>query len=59
MVVSHILDDFIFIGLPNSLRCLQDLNLFMALENELSIPIKHAKTCFPATLITAHGIELH
>ena len=32
MAVSHILDDFIFIGPPNSSRCLHDLNLFMALN---------------------------
>ncbi|KAI0208899.1 Glycine N-methyltransferase [Lamellibrachia satsuma] len=30
----------------------------MALANGLSIPIKHEKTCFPATVITVHGIEL-
>ena len=30
----------------------------MALANELSIPIRHEKNCFSATLITVHGIEL-
>ena len=56
--VSHILDDFIFIGPPNSDSCLQDLNQFLALANDLSIPIKHEKTCLPSTLVTVHGIEL-
>ena len=56
--VSHILDDFIFIGPPNSDSCLQDLNQFIALATDLSIPIKHEKTCLPSTLVTVHGIEL-
>ena len=58
MAVSHILDDFIFIGPPNSVSCLQDLKQFITLAEELSIPVKHEKTCFPSTLITVHGIEL-
>ena len=57
--MSHILDDFIFIGLPNSVSCLQDLSQFITLAEEpFYIPIKHEKTCFPSTLITVHGIEL-
>ena len=53
-----ILDDFIFIGPPNSLTCFHDLNKFIVLAEELSIPIKHQKTCQPSTCITVHGIEL-
>ncbi|MEG7522284.1 MAG: hypothetical protein M3H12_04180, partial [Chromatiales bacterium] len=45
IAVSHILDDFIFMGPPDSTRCLQDLNRFLDLARELSIPIKHEKTC--------------
>ena len=56
--MSHILDDFIFIGPPNSVSCLQDLNRFITLADELYIPIKHEKTCLPSILITVHGIEL-
>ena len=58
MAVSHILDDFIFIGPPNSDSCFQDLNQLIALANDLSIPIKHEKTCLPSTLVTVHGIAL-
>ena len=58
LAVSHILDDFIFIGPPNSLTCLHDLNKFIVLSEELSIPMKHQKTCQPSTCITVHGIEL-
>ena len=43
VVGSHILDDFIFIGPPDSPSCLQDLNRFMDLAHELSIPIKQEK----------------
>ena len=58
LAVSHILDDFIFIGPPNSLTCFHDLNKFIVLSEELSIPMKHQKTCQPSTCITVHGIEL-
>ena len=58
VAVSHILDDFIFMGPPDSPSCLQDLNRFMDLAQELSIPIKQEKTCLPSTIITVHGIEL-
>ena len=58
IVVSHILDDFIFMGPPDSPSCLQDLNHFMDLAQELSILNKQEKTCLPSILITVHGIEL-
>ena len=35
LAVSHILDDFIFIGPPNSLTCFHDLNEFIGLAEEL------------------------
>lgn len=57
IAVSHILDNFILMGPPHSSRCLQDLNRFIALAHELSVPNKHEKTCLPSTLITVHGIE--
>ena len=58
VAVSPILDDFIFMGPPDSPTCLQDLNRFLELARELSIPIKQEKTCLPSTVITVHGIEL-
>ena len=58
VAVSHILDDFIFMGPPDSPTCLHDLNRFLHLAHELSIPIKQEKTCLPSTVITVHGIEL-
>ena len=57
MAVSHILDDFVFIGPPNSV--LQDFSRFITLAEELSIPIKQEKTCLPSTLITVHDIGLY
>ena len=54
--MSHILDAFIFIGPPNSVSCLHDINRFITLVDELSIPITHGKICLSSTLITVHGI---
>ena len=38
VAVSHISDDVIFMDPPDSPACLQDLNRFMDLAQELSIP---------------------
>ena len=54
--VSHILDDFIFVGPPSSDICSKSLNDFLKLCEHLSVPIKHSKTCYPATEQIAHGI---
>ena len=56
--VSHILDDFIFIGPKNSTLCQKSLETFIELCNELGIPIKHTKTVNACTVITVHGVEL-
>ena len=57
--MSHILDDFMFVGPANSLSCQKHLDAFMDLAHELSIPIKHDKTCMPSTTCIVHGIELN
>jgi hypothetical protein len=56
--ISHILDDFIFVGPPDSNICALSLDAFLLLCADCSIPIKHAKTVLPATCVAAHGIEL-
>ena len=56
--MSHILDDFIFIGPAGSNECRLSLNKFMAVSEQLNIPIKHSKTVLPTTLVTVHGIEI-
>jgi hypothetical protein len=56
--MSHILDDFIFIGPPADNQCRINLLSFFSLAERLGIPIKHSKTVFPTTVAVVHGIEL-
>jgi hypothetical protein len=56
--MSHILDDFIFFGPPQSKRCKVFLEAFLALADSLSIPIREEKTVQPSTCVTLHGIEV-
>ena len=56
--VSHIVDDFIFVGQPGTSECLDSLHKFFRLCNDIGIPIKHSKTVEPTTCAIIHGIEL-
>ena len=56
--MSHILDDFIFVGPSGSNDCRSALSSFIALSDKVGIPIKHSKTVHPTTVATVHGIEL-
>ena len=56
--MSHILDDFIFVGPAGSNECRLALKKFLAVSEHLNIPIKHSKTVLPTTLATVHGIEI-
>ena len=56
--ISHILDDFIFIGPSNSLDCAVALDNFLAQAGEAGIPIQQSKTCRPNTTIIVHGIQI-
>ena len=56
--MSHIIDDFLFVGPPNSDKSLHDLNSFLQLCNRIGIPIKAEKTVYPTTVITIYGIEI-
>ena len=56
--MSHILDDFIFFGPPQSSRCNQSLQSFLMLCESLQLPIKPEKTVLPSTSVTLHGIEV-
>lgn len=38
--VSHIIDDFLFVGPPNSDKCLLDLNCFSSVCSRLGVPLK-------------------
>ena len=56
--MSHIIDDFLFVGPPNSEKCQIDLNNFLSLCLKLGIPIKDEKTVQPTTVLTIYGIEV-
>ena len=56
--VSHIIDDFIFVGPSNSDVCELGLRKFFTLCEELNVPVKHSKTVWPSTCTCVHGIEL-
>lgn len=56
--IVHILDDFLFVGPPNSLICNQTLESFLFLCNAVGVPIKQSKTVNPCTCLTFLGIEL-
>ena len=56
--MSHMIDDFFFIGPPKSPSCLNDLNNFIALCSFVGVPLNPDKTFLPSEIITIYGIEL-
>lgn len=56
--MSHMIDDFFFIGPKDSDKCLSDLQQFLAICSEAGIPIKGEKTHFPTRILTIYGIEV-
>ena len=56
--MSHMLDDFFFIGPPQSEKCKNDLMNFLDLCGRINIPINDKKTFWPITCITIYGIEV-
>ena len=56
--MSHILDDFIFFGLPNAGQCNTALWSLLALANSLNIPVRHGKTVLSCIMVSLHGIEI-
>ena len=57
-VLSHLLDDFLFVSDPQSGICLKAMNYFLEMCKTVNIPIKHSKTVLPCTKILAHGLEV-
>ena len=57
--VTHIIDDFMFLGPPESGVCLSYLKFFITLAGALGIPINNKKTVLPSTVIVVHGIEVN
>ena len=56
--VSHVIDDFLFVGPMASHSCKRQLEQFLSLCTALHIPIKDEKTVFPTTKIVIYGIEV-
>ena len=56
--MSHILDDYFFIGPEGSKSCINDLNAFIALCDRIGVPLKEEKTHLPFCVITIYGIEV-
>lgn len=54
----HILDDFLFVGPPNSPECAKALQSFRTLAQDINIPIQEEKTVSPTTVLTFLGIEI-
>lgn len=54
----HILDDFLFIGPPNSSKCYSALISFYKLPQDIGLPIKPSKTVLPTTTLTFLVLEL-
>lgn len=54
--ISHILDDFIFMGNARSGECQRGLEAFHHLATKIGLPIKEEKTVQPTTSIVLHGL---
>lgn len=56
--ITHILDDFLILGPPNSSKCQEDLGNFLLLCKDIGVPIKQEKTENACQVITFMGLEL-
>ena len=56
--ISHILDDFILFGHRGSDECGRFLHTFLAMAEQVNLPVKHSKTVFPSTSVELHGIQV-
>ena len=54
--MSHILDDFLFVGPPKSDKFQQDLDKFLTLCSKLGVPIK-AKKLFNLLLLSSYTVS--
>lgn len=56
--MSHILDDFFFIGPRDALDCKNDLTHFLYICKKIGVPLKMSKNQPPPTKIIIYGIEI-
>ena len=57
-VMSHIIDDFCFVGPPSSSLCAYALDQFLVMCRDIGVPIKKEKTVKPTTCLIIYGIEI-
>ena len=56
--ISHLLDDFFFVGKAGTNQCSHALSTFSKVCSDINISIKNEKTVLPTTVITIYGIEI-
>ena len=56
--LSHIIDDFVFMGPSDSSTCNRSLECFLALAKSIGLPLNEEKTVKPTTLVELHGIQV-
>ena len=56
--MSHIIDDFLFVGPANSSQCFHYLQNFLHLCQRLGVPIKDSTTVLPSKVIIIDEIEV-
>ena len=54
----HYLDDFLLLGPPASPKCAEALHSFLALCNQLGVPVAEEKTEGPSTSLSFLGIQI-
>ncbi len=54
--LSHILDDFMFFGHPQTHESLLGIKSFLALSESIVMPVKAQNTVWPCTSIELHSI---
>ena len=54
----HLLDDFLFVGHPNTPECSNALRSFRTLAKDINLPIKEEKRVPPTTVLTFLGNEI-
>ena len=57
--MSHIIDDFFFVGPADSSLCQASLATFLELCSHINIPLKAEKTVQPTTCLKIYGIEVN
>ena len=55
--VTHLLDDFIFVGPANEVTCLDSLLAFERLSQDIGIPLNQGNRCLPHTCQIVYGID--